>query len=427
MVRHRNELAIADALRLFEGLTGFHPQSAKELKGGYRSWMKEHHPDITGKHDALSLESVQWMNAAYDVLKARDWTKPNHTEEAADPKSQWTDVGASSRVYPDFDDEYRWREEQLRRWRERQEKERQEKEEEHRRCGDAIKRRNDALKKRPIWQKILWGTGDSLTSDTDGLVNPGLMWCCWNLFVVMLGTVFSIGLVTGFLLVVISSFLGPLHIGGSVVAAISIGATLIIFSGIALTYACIAAWKGLCWLVGGIFGRNTRPIKIMPFVWKTIWKAPVLVVALLVASFGASQVGWSGAELVVNSSTMEPLERLATIIVLALATAITAAPIILIYRLAKPGMWLFVPVLLYVAIVPGAWNGIAGDFDATRVASIRERYANGYALAHMSPRARYLTCKDERINLTDDAKAVCEGAFNTTPGERSPRSERIER
>lgn len=133
MAQRRNSLSIVDALRLFEGLTGFHPQSAKELKGGYRGWMKAHHPDITGARDRLSIESVQWMNAAYDVLKARDWTKPNHTEATAEATPEWTDVGGSSRVYPDFDDESRLREEQLRRWRERQEKERQEKEEEHRR------------------------------------------------------------------------------------------------------------------------------------------------------------------------------------------------------------------------------------------------------------------------------------------------------
>src|SRR5437899_2107221 len=144
MAQHRNNLSIADALHLFEGLTGGLPPSAKELKDGYRAWMKVHHPDITGRHDPLSIEAVQWMNAAYDVLKAQDWTKtrrePNHTEATADAAAEWTDVGRSSRRYADFDDESRWRDEQLRRWREQQEKERREKEEEHRRWGEAVKR-----------------------------------------------------------------------------------------------------------------------------------------------------------------------------------------------------------------------------------------------------------------------------------------------
>src|SRR6516165_11811431 len=87
MGQGRNNLAIADALRLFEALTGNLPQSAKELKNAYRAWMKAHHPDITGKRDPLSLESVQWMNAAYDVLKAQDWTKPNRAETTGESGS----------------------------------------------------------------------------------------------------------------------------------------------------------------------------------------------------------------------------------------------------------------------------------------------------------------------------------------------------
>jgi hypothetical protein len=80
-------ISVAEAARLFEGLTGGLPQSATELKDSYRAWMKEHHPDIAGKRDPLSLESVQWMNAAYDVLKARDWTKPNRAETTGESGS----------------------------------------------------------------------------------------------------------------------------------------------------------------------------------------------------------------------------------------------------------------------------------------------------------------------------------------------------
>jgi hypothetical protein len=35
-------------------------------------------------------------------------------------------------------------------------------------------------------------------------------------------------------------------------------------------------------------------MQIMPYVWKIIWKTPVVAVAVLVGSFGASQAGWSG-------------------------------------------------------------------------------------------------------------------------------------
>jgi hypothetical protein len=100
----RQSLSVADAARLFEGLTGSLPQSAKELKNGYRAWMKAHHPDITRQDDRLSLEAVQWMNAAYDVLKAEDWTKtrrePNHIKTTTDAKAEWTDVATRSPCHP---------------------------------------------------------------------------------------------------------------------------------------------------------------------------------------------------------------------------------------------------------------------------------------------------------------------------------------
>jgi hypothetical protein len=38
----------------------------KELKDGYRAWMKTHHPDITGKREPLNLEATQWMNATQE-------------------------------------------------------------------------------------------------------------------------------------------------------------------------------------------------------------------------------------------------------------------------------------------------------------------------------------------------------------------------
>ena len=53
-------------------------------------------------------------------------------------------------------------------------------------------------------------------------------------------------------------------------------------------------------------------MQIMPFVWKVIWKTPVIAVALVVGVVAASQAGWSGAELVVNSPLMGPLEDLIT-------------------------------------------------------------------------------------------------------------------
>jgi hypothetical protein len=82
-----------------------------------------------------------------------------------------------------------------------------------------------------------------------------------------------------------------------------------------------------------------------------------------------------------------------------------------------------VPILLYSALVLGAWNGLASDFDATRGEAIKYHLANAYALEHMSERGRFLSCQDNRIELTEDAKAVCVSALNLASGERIPGSE----
>jgi hypothetical protein len=92
--------------------------------------------------------------------------------------------------------------------------------------------------------------------------------------------------------------------------------------------------------------------------------------------------------------------------------------ILLVQKMAKPMLWVMVPILLYSAIVLGAWNGAASDFDWTRGEAIKHHYANAYALEHMSPRGRFLSCQDNRIELTDDAKAACANALIAgRPGE----------
>jgi hypothetical protein len=158
--------------------------------------------------------------------------------------------GGSSGRFADFDDESRRRDEAIRRWWEQQIKERREKEEEHRRWGEAVKRRNEARKRRPLWQKLLWG---------DGLSNPGFFWCCCNLFTLMVETIFSIGFGILLLLSPISGIFGLPNIGAAGIAAISVGGTLVIFISIALTYAWIGAWKGLCWILSKLFHTKANP------------------------------------------------------------------------------------------------------------------------------------------------------------------------
>jgi hypothetical protein len=120
---------------------------------------------------------------------------------------------------------------------------------------------------------------------------------------------------------------------------------------------------------------------------------------------------------------MGPIEDFVTGIIFAISAAMALGPLVLVHRIAKPALLLMLPILLYSAAVPGAWNGFASDFDATRFQAIRYHYANGYALEHMSPRGRFRSCEDAQIELTDDAKAVCAHALNVGPGERIPGSE----
>ena len=82
------------------------------------------------------------------------------------------------------------------------------------------------------------------------------------------------------------------------------------------------------------------------------------------------------------------------------ASAVTIGPVLLVYRIAKHTLWLLAPALLYTTVVVGAWNGFASGFDAILLEAIKHNYADAYALEHMTPRGRSLTCDDKRIELT---------------------------
>jgi len=152
--------------------------------------------------------------------------------------------------------------------------------------------------------------------------------------------------------------------------------------------------------------------------WRVLWRIPVVAVALLIGMLGANQAGWSGAELFFNSSLMGTFEEFITGVLANVGLIAAVGATFLVQKIAKYMLWVMVPVLLYSAIIPGAWNGVASDFDYTRGQAIQHHYANAYALEHMSPRGRFLSCQDDRIELTDDAKATCASALTAgRPGE----------
>lgn len=158
-------------------------------------------------------------------------------------------------------------------------------------------------------------------------------------------------------------------------------------------------------------------------LWKVIWKTPFALLVIVAAAFGASQAGWSGAELIVNGQLMGAFEDLITGLCCAIGTAVCYGAFVLLQRLAKPALWLMVPVCLYSGLVLGLWNGSISDFDATRGEAIKHHEANAYAIEHMSERGRYLSCNDDRITLTEDAEAACTRALTAAPGQRIPGSE----
>jgi hypothetical protein len=158
-------------------------------------------------------------------------------------------------------------------------------------------------------------------------------------------------------------------------------------------------------------------------VWKIIWKTAVALLVVVAAGFGASQVGWSGADLVVNGLLMGGFEDFITSLYCTIGAAVCYGAFVLLRRIAKPALWLMVPVCLYSGLVLGVWNGLLSDFDYTRGEAIKHHEANAYTMEHMTERGRYLSCSDERITRTEDAEAACARALTVGPGERIPGGE----
>lgn len=152
-------------------------------------------------------------------------------------------------------------------------------------------------------------------------------------------------------------------------------------------------------------------------IWKVIWKGLLVFVAFVIGILGANQAGWSSAELVVNARVMGLTEGLITGAVALIGSLTAIGCLSLIVKLAKPLRWVAAPIFLYCTLVPGAWNGLLSDFDYTRGEAIRHGLANAYALQHMSPRGRLLSCRDGRIELTDDAQKVCAELHDPNSGE----------
>jgi hypothetical protein len=117
------------------------------------------------------------------------------------------------------------------------------------------------------------------------------------------------------------------------------------------------------------------------FIWTLLWKTPVVAVAVVVGALGASGVGFHGAELIAKlpflkilagffGITLNDEDLFATVISAVFAAVIKFAvswlicvgPSLLVYRIAKPAVFVMIPIFLWVAAV-GAYKGIATGFD----------------------------------------------------------------
>jgi hypothetical protein len=120
-------------------------------------------------------------------------------------------------------------------------------------------------------------------------------------------------------------------------------------------------------------------------IWTLLWKAAVVAVALVVAALGSSGVGWHGAEMITKLPFIKILVEFVGLslgdedligsvvsgefsagIKFGLSAAMCLGPSFLVYKIAKPVLFIMGPILLWVAIV-GARNGIVSGFDVGQV------------------------------------------------------------
>jgi hypothetical protein len=125
-------------------------------------------------------------------------------------------------------------------------------------------------------------------------------------------------------------------------------------------------------------------MRIISVIWTILWKSVVVSVAVVVGALGASGVGWHGAEMIAKLPFIKILVEFVGLsfgdqdvivsvvsaefsagIKFCLSAAMCFDPSVLVYKLAKPVLFIMGPILLWIAIV-GARNGIVSGFDVGR-------------------------------------------------------------
>jgi hypothetical protein len=128
-------------------------------------------------------------------------------------------------------------------------------------------------------------------------------------------------------------------------------------------------------------------MKMISFIWTLLWKTAVVAVAVVLGALGASGVGFHGAELIAKLPFRKILVGFVGLslgdedvignfllaafgagVKFSVSAALCLVPSFLVYRIAKPLLFIMVPILLWVAVV-GARNGIVSGFDVGRALS----------------------------------------------------------
>ena len=161
-------------------------------------------------------------------------------------------------------------------------------------------------------------------------------------------------------------------------------------------------------------------MKLVSFVWRTA----VSIVAIVVAAFAASEIGWDGANLALYEPLMNWSEIGTNLILLVLCLTAAVGSVFLVEYCQPKANYILIPIMAISALI-NIWNGYWSDFDYTRLQALknRDQPANAYALKTMTRRGLYLTCNDRRIQLTQDADEYCAERLSVLPGDQVPGSE----
>ena len=140
-----------------------------------------------------------------------------------------------------------------------------------------------------------------------------------------------------------------------------------------------------------------------------LWKTAAMIPIILLSIYAANTAGWSvGGTMLGPKQYSTGLGGWFNDVVGGLGIIGSVGIYYVTHRyIAKWAAYILVPIMLYSALIMGVWDGVAGDFDTTRIACLKHHYANAYALRHMRPDAAALSCRDSRITLDDDAKQWC--------------------